>query len=299
MLDLQINGFATENFRCNFWEAPDDESITALNHYLNQEDVKQYLATLITASYSTIETNLKRIQTYINKYGKSQIIGVHLEGGLITRMGVHPAEHASALQYEEVKTLITQFPGLIKLWTLCPKLDANGEVTRLLQDHNIVVSYGHSNANYQEAYEAFENYDVRLVTHWGNAMYVMEDFYQRNCRDSDLSRLETETADHGGLGLAAYQHPEVYCMAIAGSEADEDLHLDPRLLKKLFEKKQNKMILVSDMVAKNTAPKAGCALQGGLASLRKHAENAILAGIPEADVRKACEETPRKLLDNT
>ncbi len=298
MLDLQINGFATENFSCNFWEAPDDESITALNHYLYKEGVKQYLATLITASYSTIENNLQRIQAYTNKHGKSQILGVHMEGGLITRMGVHPAEYASTLQYKQAKELITKFPGLIRLWTLCPQLDSKGEVTRLLQDHNIVVSYGHSNASYQEAYEAFDKYGVCLVTHWANAMYVMEDFRQRDCRDADLSRLDTETSDSAGIGLAAYRHPEVYCMAIAGSIADGDLHLDPRLLKKLFDKKQGKMLLVSDMVKKNPAPKPGCALQGGLASLRKHTENAIKAGIAEGDVREACQEIPLLILNN-
>ncbi len=296
MLDLQINGFATENFSCNFWEAPNDESITALNKYLYKEDVKQYLATLITASYATIETNLQRIQDYVNKHGKSSILGVHMEGGLITRMGVHPLEHASALQYKEAKALVTKFPGLIRLWTLCPKLDPQGQVTRLLQDHDIVVSYGHSNASYQEAYRGFEDYDVHLVTHWGNAMYVMEGFRQRDCREEDLSRLDTET--DGGIGLAAYQHPDVYCMAIAGSEADADLHLDPRLLKKLFTKKKNKMILVSDMVVKTPRPKPGCALQGGLASLAKHTKNAIASGIPESEVRKSCEEIPRSIINN-
>jgi N-acetylglucosamine-6-phosphate deacetylase len=303
MLDLQINGFTTENFRCNFWEAPDAENITALNGYLHKEGVNQYLATLITASYSSIETNLQCIQSYITKHGNSQIIGVHMEGGLISRMGVHPVEHATALQYKEAKELLSKFPKLIRLWTLCPKLDPRGDVTRLLQDHDVIVSYGHSNASYQEAYEAFQNYDVRLVTHWGNAMYVMEDFHQRDCRDSDLSRLDTESPEKAGIGLAAYHHPEVYCMAIAGSQADEDLHLDPRLLKKLFDKKAGKMILVSDMVCSKLVngqrSTVNGSLIGGLASLRKHAQNAINAGIPEADVTKACEETARTMLDLT
>ena len=291
MLDLQINGFATKDFSCNFWQAPQDESINSLNSYLIKEEVEQYLATVITSSYSSFANNLKRIQDYSNKFGNGNLLGVHIEGGLITSLGVHPPEHATALNYKEAKSLIADFPGLIKLWTICPKLDPQGEVTRLAQDNGIVVSYGHSNASYSEASSAFENYGVNLVTHWGNAMYIMKDFQQRDCSDQDLSKLDTET--DGGIGLAAYQNPDIYCMAIAGSKKDGDEHIDPRLLKKLFEKKKDKMILVSDAVV--LRPEIG-ALQGGLVSLGKHAQNAITIGIPEAAVRKSCAETPKKLL---
>ncbi len=304
MFDLQINGFASEKFYCNFWESPEDESINALNDYLYKEGVEKYLATLITASYNDTETNLQRIHNYCKKYGREAIVGVHIEGGLISRMGVHPPEHAQALDYQAAKKLLEKFPGLIKLWTLCPRIDTQGQVTRLLQDHNIVVSYGHSDASYQEAYEAFTNYNVRLVTHWGNAMYVMKDFKQRDTSETDLARLDTESPEQGGLGLAAYRHPEVVCMAIAGSNTDHDLHLDPCLLKKLFEQKKNKMILVSDMVAKARHCNSLSSLQGavgdeaislvgGLAPLSKHAANAIAAGIPEDDVIKACTTTPQ------
>ncbi|MDA1021450.1 MAG: hypothetical protein O2962_07890, partial [Cyanobacteria bacterium] len=291
MLDLQINGLATEDFSCNFWQAPEDASINSLNDYLNKKGVEQYLATIITSSYDSFVTNLKRIQNYSNKFANENLLGVHIEGGLITRLGVHPPEHATALNYKEAKSLIADFPGLIKLWTICPKLDPQGEVTRLAQDNGILVSYGHSNASYNEAQRAFENYGVNLVTHWGNAMYIMNDFEQRDCSDLDLSRLDTEI--DGGIGLAAYQNPNIYCMAIAGSKKDGDEHIDPRLLKKLFAKKKDKMILVSDSVV--LRPEINN-LQGGLVSLAKHAQNAIAIGIPEAAVKQACNETPKKLL---
>lgn len=298
MLDLQINGFATKDFACNFWQAPDDESINSLNRFLYKEGVKQYLATVITSSLSDFEMNLKRIQEFCSKYGRESLLGVHIEGGLISRLGIHPEQYAKAVQYKEAKLLIKQFPGLIKLWTLCPKLDTGGQITRFAQDHGIVVSYGHSNASYQEALTAFDSYGVKLVTHWGNAMYIMKDFKQRDCSAVDLARLDTEV--DGGLGLAAYQRDDVVCMAIAGSYEDGDQHLDPRLLIKLFEKKKDRMILVSDSVcqleARGSKPEK---LIGGLASLGKHAQNAVKIGIPEAEVIKACWKTPREVLHLT
>lgn len=290
VLDLQINGLRTKDFACDFWQSPDDESIIALNNYLYKEGVQEYLATLITSSLDDFRTNLKRIKEFCGKHGCENLIGVHMEGGLISRLGVHPKEHAEAMNYKEAKALIQEFPGLIKLWTLCPRLDTHGEITRLAQDNGIVVSYGHSNASYQEASEAFDLYGVRLVTHWGNAMYVMKDFKQRDCSAEDLTRLDRET--EGGLGLAAFQRDDIFCMAIAGSREDGDEHLDPKLLVKLFEKKKDKMILVSDSVV----PGPGEGLQGGLASLAKHAQNALKIGIPEVAISLACTKTPRKVM---
>ncbi|MDD9898854.1 MAG: hypothetical protein OXU45_07635 [Candidatus Melainabacteria bacterium] len=292
MLDLQINGFATNDFECNFWACPEDEKINALNEYLQAHQVQSYLATLITASYDEFWANLKRIREYQSSFGRENLIGVHIEGALISRMGVHPKKHAQALNYQAAKNLLNEFGDLIKLWTLCPRVDEAGQVTRLAQDHGIVVSYGHSEANYDEAMHSFKEYEVNCVTHWGNAMYVLDDFKQRDCSDEDLARLDSESK--GGLGLAAYQNDDVYCMAIAGSKNFADEHLDPRLLRKLFEKKPERMILVSDSVlAKPNCDK----LQGGLTCLDQHALNAIEAGCDETAVIKACTENPKMILE--
>lgn len=287
--DLQVNGFANEKFYCNFWQCPDDESIIQLSEFLYKEGVTSYLATLITDSYDGFNKNLKRIQEFRSRHYSSKeeahakklsyISGVHMEGGLISRVGVHPEKYSSEINFKNASELIKNFPDLIKLWTLCPMKDLQGEVTRATQDSGIEVSYGHSEADYETSINAFEKYNVRLVTHWGNAMKVMKGFKQRDCSTKNLSNLERtdlKTEDLG-LGYAAYHHPEVSCMAICGSEEDHDLHLDPRLFKQLAEKKKEKLIFVSDMVA-YTGKLPPAHLVGGLASLKKHYENfAVIA----------------------
>ncbi len=311
MIDLQINGFYTKDFSCNFWQTPDNTQINALCKYLYKEGIKEFLATLITDSYESAENNLGRIYSYKKSFNENKeqawadkrahILGVHQEGGMISRMGVHPRQYAQALASSEANTLIGLYPGLIKLWTLCPLADKDARLTKLLQDRGVVVSYGHSNASFLHAMECFDKYKVRLVTHWGNAMKVIEGFHQRGTSEQELNLLaaldpKKTSPDLLGLGFAAYYRDDIYCMAIAGSPSNHDLHLEPNLLKKLAEKKKNKLILVSDMVCYENFAQAPSKLVGGLKSLRIHAQNAIKAGIPVNQVVEATESNPLRVL---
>lgn len=310
MIDLQVNGFYTKDFTCNFWQAPDNDQIKALAKYLYKEGVKQFLATLITDSYESAEKNLDCIYDYKKHFDENKeqawadkrahIIGVHQEGGMITRMGVHPSKYSSALGASEANTLIGLYPGLIKLWTLCPRADKDASLTKLIQGRGISVSYGHSNASFEEAMHCFDKHKVSLVTHWGNAMKIIEGFKQRGCSDSELMALALDpkktSPDLLGLGFAAYYRDDIYCMAIAGSKEHNDMHLEPNLLKKLAEKKKNKLILVSDMVCYEDFEKVPASLVGGLKSLRQHSQNAIKAGIPVVQVVEATESAPLKVL---
>ena len=294
MIDLQVNGFKTKDFACNFWQTPKTQDIEALNNFLYKEGVGNYLATLITDSFDSIKDNLE----IIAKHKKDNLAGVHIEGGLISRLGVHPEKFSQEFDLKKVQDLVKKFPGLIKLWTFCPSLDKDGSITKFLQDSNIKISYGHSNCDYETAWNAFENYDVDLVTHWGNAMFVFEGFKQRNISDEDLDALDSFDSDSkaAGIGLAAYRHPKVKLMAISGSQKNSDLHLDPKLLKKLFEKKAKQMILVSDMVhyADENPPTS---LVGGLTSLKTHKENALALGIEKTALEHATQTLPGQVID--
>jgi N-acetylglucosamine-6-phosphate deacetylase len=288
MFDLQFNGLSTKNFSCDFWNSPETEQIDLCLKFLFQSGIKKILATIITDNPERAYNNLNTIFEYRKNLGRAEIksqteiAGVHVEGGYISRLGVHPGDYACAFDYKFAQKITHDFPDLIKLWTLCPRIDKDGSMTGFLQDQNVLVSYGHSNASYHEAQDAFKKHKVNLVTHWGNAMFVMKNFHQRNTSEQELLALENLDVDSClpdeiGIGLAAYRNPDVYCMAIAGSDKDADLHLDPRLLNQLARKKLDKFILVSDCVAyKGPRP---INLVGGLSTLAEHKKNAILAGI--------------------
>jgi N-acetylglucosamine-6-phosphate deacetylase len=311
MIDLQVNGLTAKDlsFNCNFWETPGDSSIEALCRYEFKQGVTQILATLITNNIEAIEKSLARIQDYKKRHDndeeeaqsqeRTHVYGVHLEGGLISRLGIHPKEYARSLDLKAAQKLIKKFPGLIKLWTLCPKADLGGDLTRFLQDQDIKVSYGHSDANYEEALTAFEKFEVNLVTHWGNAMRVSNDFKHRYANPEDMQKnfyildeLDINKANpHDlGLGLAAYRDPKVYLMAICGSKKDGDLHLEPALIRKLIDKKKDKFILVSDSVAhldeELGKPYAKLALRGGRRTLAEHCLNSPINELSKETVKQ-------------
>lgn len=340
MFDLQVNGLTTNSFSCDFWSLPEDESIHALRKYELDEGVFMFLATLITAPYEQIEANLKHIEKYKEKYDKdsdryleikksqllanagkdfldiqsapdssanqmneiesAHIYGVHIEGGLISKMGIHPEAHAKEFNLKNVQELVKKYPGLIKLWTLCPKADTNGDVTRFLQDSSIKVAYGHSDASYDEAMSAFDKYGVDFVTHWCNGMSTFPGFQHRGGSKIDYEHLENinlEVTEHLGIGVAAYHNPKIALSMICGSEADGDLHLDSYLLHKAAEKKKGKVVFVSDSVAaENGKSYDKSKLRGGTVTLSNHVSNAFEAMVGIAEVQEATSITPYKVM---
>lgn len=315
MIDLQVNGLSIDGgrLRCSFWEAPRHKDIKRLCEHLYNKGIQQILATLITDSYENILYALKDIDAYkkhfdnnpqeANSSQRAHIAGVHIEGGLISRFGIHNGDYAKEFDFIKVAKLKKECPGLIKLWTLCPITDTDGDCTKVLQDSGIYVSYGHTNANFEQAMQAFDKFKVKLVTHWGNAMPIYKGFDHRNPMAQDINYLDTVEPgrmvdpDHLGIGYAAYIREDVTPMLICGSEEDQDLHIHPRLAKKLIQKKEGKVILVSDSVVKSEY--ADNKLRGGLADLSKHFDNVLKLGFSRDEVRQMVEENPAKILNST
>jgi len=314
MIDLQVNGLTVEGeFHCNFWEGPRHLEIKKMCKYLFKKGVKQIFATLITNSYDNIAFAMNNISAYKKRFDNSldeaiaderaHIAGVHIEGGLISRLGIHPKLYATEFDFLKAGRLKHEYSGLIKLWTLCPLRDKDGDMTKFLQDNGVYVSYGHSEANFSQAMKAFEKYNVRLVTHWGNAMNIFKGLKQRDPSPEHLNYLETINPDivvdpdQLGLGYAAYCNDKIYAMFICGSLADKDLHVHSELLKVLIKKKKDKLILVSDSVSKTVYDRED-ELRGGLVDLAKHAQNLRDLGVSDIDIHHMVETNPLKLLNS-
>ncbi len=317
LIDLHFNGLKdiASGIDCNFWKSPSDEEILKLRKYLYERGIKAFLPTLITDSAEAIEKKLGVIANHKKKFTGSNEeeslaqnlaypIGVHIEGGYISRPGTHPQEYCQALNPNIVDDLANKFPNLIKLWTICPTVDADGKHVAAQRRHGITPSYGHSSANYQEAMDAFNNYGVRLVTHWGNGMNIFTSAYNRDEPSlEDLAKLDSKDTSLGALGKAAYDHPGVYMMIICGSDETKDRHISPKLVKKVIE--TGRGILVTDAVAEPAGPasqtgaKRGYALSGGQVSLDKHLANAKRdAGLTDEEIYQATVTNPGKILAN-
>lgn len=267
--DPHVNGYfnAKRGINCDFWNCPDSKQIRKLCRFQFQKGIISFYPTLITSSLDDFNQNLEKIQRYKKHHQQSEleayhkkesyIKGVHIEGGLISKRGVHPEEYTKVFEnLETVKALVEKYPGLIKMWTLCPTMDPSGEITKYLQSQGILVSYGHSNATYSQAKEAFEQHGVKTVTHWGNAMFLHKDISNaRDITDEQIKMLldpdsinNASNKDDFGIGYYALHDPKVTLQVISGRKRRNDQHLNPKLLAAVYKYKGPKKIaLVSDV----------------------------------------------------
>jgi N-acetylglucosamine-6-phosphate deacetylase len=309
--DPHVNGYfnARKSINCDFWKCPKLAEIKKLSEYQFQKGILAFYPTLISSSIDEFHSNLARIQEFRKKHYGSEaeahqkrlayIRGVHIEGGLISQEGVHPKEHTNVFQnLKTVKALVEKYPGLIKMWTLCPTMDPSGKITKYLKSQGILVSYGHSKATYTQAKEAFKKHGVKTVTHWGNAMFLHKDIKDARCITDDQIKMlldpksieGTDNKDDFGIGYYALHDPNVTLQVICGSPEAKDVHLNPQLLRAVYKlKRPKKIALVSDVACNPRRPNT---LRGANQLVSEHRENfARLLAKPDSEIQVTTETT--------
>ncbi|OUL33775.1 N-acetylglucosamine-6-phosphate deacetylase [Nostoc sp. T09] len=223
-VDLQINGALGLAF-------PDLKTENAhllpkISQFLWDVGVDGYLPTLVTTSLENIQRSLAVIANFIQtQKAGAQILGVHLEGPFLNsqKRGAHPAEYLLPLTIDQVKRVLGDYAGVVKIITLAPELDPTDEVIPYLRSLGIIVSLGHSQATTAQAQRAFE-LGATMVTHAFNAM---------------------PTLHHREPGLlgAAITNPDVMCGFIADGQ-----HVVSTMLQILIRATEG-LFLVSDALA--------------------------------------------------
>jgi N-acetylglucosamine-6-phosphate deacetylase len=150
------------------------EALDTIAKTLPKEGTTSFLATTITQSSSAIGSALANAAEYIEKYnspGRSEILGIHLEGPFISpkRAGAQPKEHIVNPSVEVFKRWQEIAKGNIKLVTLAPEEEGGLELTSYLREKNVIASIGHSDATFQEVDEAIRA-GLSHTTHLFNQM---------------------------------------------------------------------------------------------------------------------------------
>src|SRR5690606_18361753 len=106
--------------------------------------------------------------------GGKGVLGLHLEGPFINaeKKGAHLQQYITAPAQADIDRLLEQGQGIIKMMTLAPEC-CEPQLVKQLQDAGILVSAGHSNATYGQAYTAFES-GIPTTTHLFNAMSALQ-----------------------------------------------------------------------------------------------------------------------------
>lgn len=206
-------------FGVDFSTCTSDE-ILLLAKKLLTHGIGGFYPTLVTDSIENIKRQIEQIKIAQSKQTKemAKILGIHIEGIFISpdRKGIHDEKLFLTPCVENYK-LIEEANGadLIKIVTLAPELDENGELSRYLTLKGIKVQAGHCIGG--------DLSKCSGVTHLFNAM-------------EGINHRQKSTA------LSALINDKIYTEIIA-----DGIHLSDDILELVFKSKpEDKIILVSD-----------------------------------------------------
>lgn len=203
------------------------ESLDGMSRFHAQHGTTSFLATTDTDSAERISTALSHAADAIKRsVGGAELLGIHLEGPYINlkRCGAQNQENIRLPDLAEMERFHASADHSIKLVTIAPEVEGAMDMVRWLVGRGITVSIGHSDATFEQVYEAVE-YGACHTTHHFNGM-------------SPLHHREPGVA---GAGLML---PELTTELIA-----DGIHVHPAVAKFLFETKgANRVCLVTDAV---------------------------------------------------
>ena len=216
-IDVQVNGGGGVLFN----DDPSPESIRAIGAAHRRFGTTGFLPTLISDDLDTIGRAIAAVQSALDA-GMPGVLGIHIEGPVLNwaRRGVHNSKHLRLLDASLLSLLCRLRTGRTVL-TLAPEMTTPEIITKLAAG-GILVSAGHSDANYAETTAAIAH-GLRGFTHLFNAMAPLE------------------PRDPGIVGAALYDE-NTWCGIIV-----EGHHVDPIMLKLALRcKRHDRFMLVTD-----------------------------------------------------
>ena len=162
LIDLQIAGGGGYLFS----ENPSAVALDAMAESILKSGTTAFLVAVPTNSFDAY----RRMFEVLKKHPHPAVLGLHLEGPYINRErgGAHNMKYIRKADKNELKKLLDEAGGVIKMMTIAPEL-CDAEFIELLNSYGIVVAAGHSNANFREAMAGFKR-GVSTSTHLFNAM---------------------------------------------------------------------------------------------------------------------------------
>ena len=147
------------------------EGLRKIAAFFATQGTTAFQASVLTDTDEVTRECLSDIQTVMQDVGKgAQLLGAHLEGPFLASAykGAMPEYLLQKGNAALLRQWQKDFPGVIRYLTVSPEVEGVNEMIReVAQD--VVVSIGHSGADYETAMQAIEN-GARTTTHTFNAM---------------------------------------------------------------------------------------------------------------------------------
>lgn len=163
-IDIQVNGGGGVLFN----DAPEPATIATIGAAHRRFGTTGFLPTLISDTPEIMRRGIDAVEQAILE-NVPGVLGIHLEGPYLNeiRAGVHNPAHFRRLDEEGLR-LVTSLTQGITVLTLAPELTCP-ELIGKLTDKGVIVSAGHSAANYDQARSAISA-GLRGFTHLFNGM---------------------------------------------------------------------------------------------------------------------------------
>lgn len=166
---LDVHTHGAYGFDTNDGEA---EGLKNWSRQLPREGVTGFLPTTVTQDTAALTKALKNIAAVVKEgYEGAEILGIHLEGPFLnsSHRGAQPMEAIVKPTIEQFSLYQEAAEGLIKYITLAPEQDENFALTRYCSQNGVVVSMGHSSADFERALMGIAN-GAASMTHVYNGM---------------------------------------------------------------------------------------------------------------------------------
>lgn len=144
-----------------------------------EEGVTGILPTTVTQIPDVLIKAVASVAAVVNgDYEGAEILGIHFEGPYLDMKfkGAQPPEAIAQSSVEQFKQYQEAAKGLIKYITLAPEHDTDFALTKYCKRTGVVVSMGHSSADYDQAMMGIAN-GATSMTHVYNGMPL---YHHRN-----------------------------------------------------------------------------------------------------------------------
>ena len=147
------------------------EGLRKIAAFFATQGTTAFQASVLTDTDEVTRQCLLDIQTVMQDKGMgAQLLGAHLEGPFLASAykGAMPEYLLQKGNAELLRKWQKDFPGVIRYLTVSPEVEGVNEMIQEVAE-DVVVSIGHSGADYETAMQALHN-GARTTTHTFNAM---------------------------------------------------------------------------------------------------------------------------------
>ncbi len=224
-IDLHIHGYLGADASDG-----DEEGLRRMSAGVFKNGVTAYLPTTMTLPYDMLDKAFDTARTVRSDRhsGEAEILGIHAEGPFInpSKKGAMKADYIKAPD----SAFVLKNKDILRQITIAPETDADfAEIRKITESSDVVVSMGHTSADYETAKAGFEA-GATHATHLFNAM-------------SPITHREP-----GAAGAALFS-PEVSCELIC-----DTFHVHPALFAPVWCLKGNKFNIITDCMRAGGMP---------------------------------------------